>query len=60
MDDLQHLTRRVTRSMHQRLNLQVQAAIEELEEDKEFLEVSQDAQRLPLGRSASESFSENA
>ena len=39
MDDLQHLTRRVTRSMHQRLNLRVQAAMEELEEEQESLEI---------------------
>ena len=38
MDDLQHLTRRVTRSMHQRLNLQVQTTMEELEEEQEPLE----------------------
>ena len=38
MDDLQHFTRRVTRGMHQRLNLQVQEAHEELGEDQELLE----------------------
>ena len=37
MDELQHLTRRVTRSMHQRLNLQVQEAMEELGEEQELL-----------------------
>ena len=33
--------------MHQRLNLQVQATMEELEEDQEFLEIGQYARRLP-------------